>query len=655
MIHRILNCLLIFCFLLSGVKGIAQQNQNTGLNAVKAEVDTLNSKGFKMFRHDASKALLLFVRAEQLAEDNKYREGLAAAYVNQAEVFSQRGYSKRALLLYYQALAISQQDGDEYHAAQCEQHISTVKRKLKEFTEAARLLNHALVVFTRLHKPVDISNVQLRLGLLSQSLKHYDKALNLYDQAYQTSLQARYTYGEKKSYYSKGLLYEDLKNYPVALKWFNHALKIDTLTHDNYGKALSYLEIARIYNLQQQHIEAEKYAVLSYTNANSVGGIDITRQAAIILLHINRYLHNTDGVIKWQDKLLTISAQVTEQEKKEAITFMDVFKQQQENQSRYLAQIDRIKKVSQEKTIYLKVFLIIVCIGFALGIPLHFSYRRARAYALALTDKNEQIEEKSAAVQHLNSQIVQQNKELAQDNNLKNKLLSVISHDLRHPLVNTRSLLDIYNQQMLSQEEAKTLFGQLEAQYVRTITLLDNLLFWIKRQVQHAEAKKNDNAITGMVNELIEEQKLALHNKKLTVTNYIDCTVNWYADREALRIVFRNLLNNALKFTPDKGSIQFTSVQTDGFTAIVIKDSGIGMGPSKLKKVIEGSYMTTNGTAGEMGTGFGLLLVRDLISKNGGTLEIESSPGVGSSFVIRFPQYTSAAPLHLSQANQEIS
>jgi two-component system sensor histidine kinase/response regulator len=643
----------ILLLLFSFFTGYGQQRPATDTYSTKAEVDTLNSKGYKLIRRDAAKALLMFVKAEQKAEKQHYRHGLAAAYVNQAEIFNQRGYARRSLVLYYQALSISRQENDEYNVALCEQHISTVKRHLGAYDEASRLLNHALSVFIRLNKLPDVVNVQLRLGLLASDEKQYDKALGYYLKAYQNSRIAKFKFGEKKAYYDRALLYTNLNRADSALTYFNRALHIDTLTNDSYGKALSYLGISQLYFKQHNYAKAKAYAVLSCHHADSVNGNDVVKQAAGLMVDINRQTHNVAGVISWQDKLLTVNKLVADQERSDAVTFMDVFKQQQENQARYVQQIQAIKKVSSEKSVLIKGGALMMLIVLALIVPLHYNYRRARAYAKALKQTNVQIKEKSAAVEQLNGQILLQNKELEQDNNLKNKLLSVISHDLRHPLVNTRSLLGIYNQELLSQEEAKTLFGQLEAQYVRTITLLDNLLFWIKRQVQHAEAIKTTSSVVEVVSELIEEQRLALGNKNITVLNQIDPQTAWHTDREALRIVFRNLLNNALKFTPDKGTITFSSFLEGGMTGVKVKDSGIGMGPSKLKKVIQGSYMSTNGTAGEMGSGFGLILVRDLISKDEGVLDITSALGEGSEFTISFPEKTILRTL-INGVNQEM-
>ncbi len=626
----------IFFLIVIFSKGVHAQPSVNHPAFTIANVDSLNTKGYKLIRNDATRALLLFVKAEQLSNTLHYNAGLITAYVNQAEVFNQHGFYKRALLLYTQAIGLSKRFKDDYYYAQCQQHISTVRRNLGDYEGAKKLLNSALSVFVQLRKPVDVVNVQLRLGLVAAGEKKYAKAQTLYDQAYRGSKAAKYQYGEKKSYYNRALLLEDVHQPDSALHYLHLALRIDTLTNDRYGKALSYIEVSRIYMDKHNLTAAGDFARSAFMNADSASATDLAITAAGLLVDINKQLHSDKGVIQWQNQLISIDQRIDEQKRKDAITFIDVIKQQQDNQEKYINQLNAVRQTSSVKNNWLIGCCIVLIIIVLAGIAINRNYRSTKTLADALKVINQQIADKSAAVEQLNTQILTQNKSLEQDNHLKNKLLSVISHDLRHPLVNSRSLLQLYNQHMMTEAEAKPLFQQLEGQYVRTITLLDNLLFWIKRQVRHEEAYKMDNQVHQLIDDLIEEQRITISNKNISVHNRVLPEVIWHTDREALRIVFRNLLNNALKFTPDNGVIEFTSACTGQLTSITVRDSGIGMGKSKLQKVIEGSYMSTNGTAGEMGSGFGLILIRDLITNEGGKLDIVSEPGAGSAFTITF-------------------
>jgi signal transduction histidine kinase len=226
---------------------------------------------------------------------------------------------------------------------------------------------------------------------------------------------------------------------------------------------------------------------------------------------------------------------------------------------------------------------------------------------------------------------------------MKDKLLSIISHDLRHPLVNTKSILELISLKLVSPKETEELLEQLESQYVRSISLLDNLLFWIKSQMQGKDMELNKLNMRSLVNNLIDEQRLPIQTKEIEVQNNVQSDSELVGDREMMKIVFRNLISNAIKFTPSQGTIQLSSYADDNFLYMIIKDSGIGMNKDTLQKVNARQYYSSKGTSNEKGSGFGLILCRDLIQKHQGELMIESEPGRGSTFVIKFP---SQAPLN---------
>jgi two-component system, sensor histidine kinase and response regulator len=269
------------------------------------------------------------------------------------------------------------------------------------------------------------------------------------------------------------------------------------------------------------------------------------------------------------------------------------------------------------------------------------NYQRQRFFGRELKQKNEIIERNSASLDLLNKEISSQNLLLEEDNKTKNKLLSFISHDLRTPLVNTKGVLNLVNQGMVPPEEADRLLQLLETQYLGTTSLLDNLLFWIKGQMEGKEDVKVKVGLYLLMKNLEEEHRLPLIKKKIQLRNNIDRTVSIVTEKEMIRIVCRNLISNAIKFTNENGWIELNSrieENAEGKTLfLTVKDSGIGMTQEAIEKVNAKQYYNTTGTSYEKGSGFGLMLCRDLISKNGGELIIESEPGAGSSFTIKMP------------------
>ena len=142
--------------------------------------------------------------------------------------------------------------------------------------------------------------------------------------------------------------------------------------------------------------------------------------------------------------------------------------------------------------------------------------------------------------------------------------------------------------------------------------------------------------------EEITENALRVHQlqaatKKITITREMESSFVVLADRDMVNLVLRNLLSNAIKFTPQKGKITICLQSESSYCRISIKDTGIGMDQEAMKKIQENNYYSTNGTAQESGTGLGLMLSKDFLSKNGGALLIESEPGKGSVFSFTLP------------------
>ena len=289
---------------------------------------------------------------------------------------------------------------------------------------------------------------------------------------------------------------------------------------------------------------------------------------------------------------------------------------------------------NQKLLLILAALLLVLC--FLMAVPFYLNYKKVRIFSDALKQKNMIIQKNAAALDQLNRAISRQNQKLEEDNKLKDKLLSIISHDLRHPLVNTKSILDLINLKLVSAKETEELLEQLESQYVRSLSLLDNLLFWIRGQMKGLKIERTRVNMHRMNATLIEEQRIPIQNKQIKVTNHIDKHLEWRAEREMLKIIFRNLITNAIKFTPSEGEILLTSVVDETYAYILIKDTGIGMTKEILAKVNARQYISSKGTSNEKGSGFGLILVKDLIEKNEAELLIESEPSRGSTIAVKF-------------------
>jgi len=229
----------------------------------------------------------------------------------------------------------------------------------------------------------------------------------------------------------------------------------------------------------------------------------------------------------------------------------------------------------------------------------------------------------------------QQLKEL---NTTKDKLFSIIAHDLRTPFTNIIGLTGLLIDNSIDFEESEKYIKILNSSAKNTLILLDNLLNWAKSQTGQLIFKPEKIIISNVIQEIIALNKLHSDTKSISVSYTSSNDLEVFADVNMLRTVLRNLISNAIKFTNTGGHVNIKSILKNNHVEISISDNGIGMNEEKHKFLFEIiSNTTTLGTANENGSGLGLVLCKEFVNKNGGTIWAESEEGKGSCFKFTLP------------------
>ncbi len=229
-----------------------------------------------------------------------------------------------------------------------------------------------------------------------------------------------------------------------------------------------------------------------------------------------------------------------------------------------------------------------------------------------------------------------QTQQLEELNKLKDKLFSIIAHDLKAPFASLVSMLRIVSEDELSPEEFKQYLPKLTENVDYTSTLLENLLNWSKSQIDAVKIMVEQILLQNLVNgEILFFNKLS-SEKNIQIVNNIASDYLLNADRNTVQLVFRNLFSNAIKFCKSGDSIVVSTQVINDEETVIFKDTGIGMTADKVKKLFGSETFTTLGTDNEKGTGLGLLLCKDFLNKTGGKIHVESEVGVGTTFYIQF-------------------
>ena len=262
--------------------------------------------------------------------------------------------------------------------------------------------------------------------------------------------------------------------------------------------------------------------------------------------------------------------------------------------------------------------------------------QRTAELSRANDELHEEMKEREKAEQHL----ARSNQDLALLNRDKDKLFSVLAHDLRSPLGSMMNLTSLLAENIHDFDEAELLeiIGTLNKSATQTFQLFNDLLAWSAVQMGRGEREKELFQVYELVSETVIILASEANRKQVRINLVIDKSIEAFADKFAIQTVVRNLLSNAIKFTPAEGIITIEAEAGKDTVRISVSDTGIGISKEKQKKLFRVDEVSSSpGTEGEKGTGFGLLLCKDLVERNGGKIWLESEKGKGSRFLFTLP------------------
>jgi two-component system sensor histidine kinase/response regulator len=255
-------------------------------------------------------------------------------------------------------------------------------------------------------------------------------------------------------------------------------------------------------------------------------------------------------------------------------------------------------------------------------------------FAISYIRKNYDIEKE--AVERKNMAIEEQKKELERLNSEKDKLFSIVTHDIRTPLTSIQGYLELLTEVDLDEKERQNIKKQLLQITRDSSAMLTNVLSWARTQMEGAHAELVVTEIKSVLENGLNIEKNISAKKGVSFQITSEDKLHVLADRDMLELVIRNLVNNAIKFTPAGGLVEINAARVDGNCCIKISDNGLGIDQAQQEKLFQFKASSTYGTNAEKGIGLGLLLCKEFTLLQGGKIWFESSPGKGSIFYLSF-------------------
>jgi len=289
------------------------------------------------------------------------------------------------------------------------------------------------------------------------------------------------------------------------------------------------------------------------------------------------------------------------------------------------------------------IFVFTTGILFYINIRTKVLKKRQQELTMLVKHRTNEVVKKNEELGVLNKEITSQRDELELLNQTKDKFFSIIAHDLRGPIGNLNSFLTLLTDEdeELSQNQRVEYLAVLKKSSKNTYDLLSNLLAWASSQKNEIAFLPTKNLLFEIVQSNIDLFLSTAANKKIIFQNEVPKEICAFFDKDMVHTIFRNLLNNAIKYSFRSGTIIISAKEAGRFVEISIRDFGVGMAQATIENLFrfDGNKVSVKGTSGEKGSGLGLILCREFIEKNGGRIWAESIIGKGSEFKFMLPAF----------------
>lgn len=592
---------------------------NTGIPRDTVKIDVLNKIAYDY----SSRNSFLSERYGNLAlESSKrmgYAKGMAESYKVLGLAFLAQARYPEAIDNLLDALKISEESNDDAQKANVLNDIGYFYDAIKKYQRAIEYYNEAATLNQNLHDQRKEIDCRENAAECFISLGQYPAAKELVEGLLKTSKSINYQAGIADAYQNLGSIYSAYAKYDQALPYYLKAIPIYAAINDDINRLATLNKVGKLYIEREEPTRAREYIQYAIDQSSHIGSSNIELTGYLYLSKIDSMAGNFQGALSNFRRFTSLKDSIESAGKAlkvEEIQSNFVLKSQNKH-------ITLLQKVRDQQDVKMKgkntliyIFLVFFIVVAFLSLVLSYFYRQKKEAVLKLEVKKEELE---------------------MLNGVKDKLFSVISHDLRSPLANLEAILSLMETGDLSTEEVVMLASQLTQNVQDTSNMLDNLLQWSKSQMQGIRPKHEKANLGLLVNDIIFFYRNQAEKKAITVRTFISEPSTTFADVEMMKLVMRNLLANAIKFTPTGGMINVEIKSTLQNVIVSVKDSGLGISDNNKLRLFSNTSFTTAGTHDEKGTGLGLLLCRDFVEKNNGKIWVESQLGKGSIFSFSLP------------------
>jgi len=554
---------------------------------------------------------------------------LAAINNNLGMLADERGMLQQAFDYYLIALKYYDDISDLANQAVVLNNLGLVNQALGDNVKAIEFLKKAIEINTGLNNQLNVSMNYGNLGTCYKILGNNTEALACFQHSLTLSRELGLELDQAKTLMNMGNLYVQMNKFEEAESHFKASLEICERNNIVYGILINYYNIAGLYYYKKDYSQAIEYLEKSNQLAQEQGNIKMYIDIYKLYEKINEALGNYKLAFFYHKNWDIITDSLKAMANKEYILDLQakyqVEKKELENKNLRTENTAKALSIRNQKITTAAVAFVLFLTGL-LAIVLFRSRDKAQR-------ANQQLNE-------LNNKILIQNTALEEVNTTKDKLFSIIAHDLKSPFNSLLSFLQLLIDEKadIDENKKKEILMMLYQHSNNTYSLIENLLQWALGQRGHLQFNPGNFDLRQIVEAEIEFLSGRADKKNIRIINTIEVNSMAWVDENMVKIIFRNLLNNAIKFSFENSVITINSIRCFDKHEVTITDHGIGM-PEKVSKALfsGNNFYSTKGTKNESGSGLGLMIVKELMDKQGCSFRVNSTEGKGTVITLGFP------------------
>ncbi|WP_026953720.1 tetratricopeptide repeat-containing sensor histidine kinase [Algoriphagus vanfongensis] len=574
-------------------------------------------------------------------------------------------YSNQDSALHYLAIAapLANESGDENKIGWVANYYGTVYYVGGNYAESMRHYSKANEIFDRTQEKAGLSYALNGRGLIYMSQNDLERSIDIFNRCIRINRSINDTYALGRNYFNRSIAEADLKQFDQAHQSIDSALSFleqhpdrvlysmtlnragkiyfdegklteseafyrKVLNHPkaitNWAKTFAYSGLAEIELAKGNPQQALEYALTSEEYANKSKGFWDNGRVSRILAEVYEELGNNAKALHFAKKYKAFSDSLYNENKNAQISYLQLQLANSDNQSlkHEMELTENSAAFNRKFTIVLSISILILLLALVL-------------YGKLLKQKekiNKELLEKQQEIQT-------QNQKLENINEEKNKLFSILSHDLKAPINSIKQLLELEEHGALDPEEQVNARKLLIKQVANTDDMLRKLLRWSHAQLDGILTNRSETDLHEIVDEQVSQMDYQILSKNIKIETSFAAESTWIlVDLQQLRIILQNCLQNAIKFSNPNDTIRIWVREDQNNAHLHIQDEGIGISQEKLKEIFSESVRvnSTIGTHKEQGTGLGLFLIRQFMDKNQGTIQINSEIGKGTEIILSF-------------------